>query len=142
MPVHLETLDGRPQPEAGIVDDGLDAFNHDNAPLDGVAYVTCVARDDGGEVIGGAVGRTWGDCAELLQLWVEPRHRRRGIGASLVRRFEDHAASHGCTTCYLTTFSFQAPGLYGALAYEVAWEVRGFPQGIVKYEMARKIGPR
>ena len=30
--------------------------------------------------------------------------------------------------------------LRGALGYEVAWEVRGFPQGIVKYEMVRKIG--
>ena len=140
MPVRFETLDGRPPHEAGIVDDGLDAFNHDSAPLDGVAYVTCVARDDAGGVIGGAVGRTWGECAELLQLWVEPGHRRRGIGASLVRRFEDHAVSQGCTTCYLTTFSFQAPRLYRALGYEVAWEVKGFPQGIVKYEMVRKIG--
>ena len=99
-----------------------------------------VAGNEAGHVVGGAVARTWGACAELLQLWVEPGHRRRGIGASLVRRFEEHAASQGCTVCYLTTFSFQAPGLYGALGYEVAWEVRGFPQGIVKYEIVRTHG--
>ena len=142
MPVHLQTLDGRPA-EAGIVDDGLDTFNRDSAPLDEVAYATCVARDEEGGVIGGAVGRTWGECAELMQLWVAPSHRRAGIGASLVRRFEDHAAARGCKLCYLTTFSFQAPRLYLALGYEVAWEIRGFPQGIAKYEMARKLdGPR
>ena len=45
----------------------------------------------------------------------------------------------GCTTCYLTTFSFQAPRLYRALGYQVAWEVKGFPQGIVKYEMVRPL---
>src|SRR4029453_6984944 len=75
MAVRFETLDGRPPHEAGIVDRGLDAFNGDSARLDGVAYVTCGARNGAGEVIGGAVGRTWGECAELLQLWVAPEHR-------------------------------------------------------------------
>jgi ribosomal protein S18 acetylase RimI-like enzyme len=142
MPVHFETLDGRPELEAGIVDGGLDAFNHDNAPLAEVVHVTCVARDDAGDVIGGAVGRTWGECAELMQLWVAPEQRRQGIGARLVRMFEAHAAGRGCSICYLTTFSFQAPRLYRALGYEVTWEVRGFPQGIVKYEMARTLDVR
>jgi ribosomal protein S18 acetylase RimI-like enzyme len=105
-----------------------------------VAYVTCVARDDAGETIGGAVGRTWGECAELLQLWVAAEHRRHGIGTRLVRMFEAHVSAQGCTTCYLTTFSFQAPRLYRALGYEVAWEIPGFPQGIVKYEMVRTLG--
>jgi GNAT superfamily N-acetyltransferase len=144
MAVRYDTLDGRPTREAGIVDDGLDAFNHDNAPLHDVAHVTCVARDDdAGGVIGGAVGRTWGECAELMQLWVAQGHRRKGVGATLVRLFEAHAARQGCRTCYLTTYSFQAPRLYSALGYEVAWEVRGFPQGIVKYEMVRTLdGPQ
>jgi GNAT superfamily N-acetyltransferase len=143
MAVRFETLDGRPPREAGMVDSGLDAFNHDSAPLDGVVYMTCVARDDAGEVIGGAVGRTWGECAELLQLWVAAEHRRHGIGARLVRMFEAHAAGRGCTTCYLTTFSFQAPRLYRALGYEVAFQLRGFPQGIEKYEMVRALdGPQ
>ena len=140
MAVRFETLDGRPPHEAGIVDQGLDAFNHDSAPLDGVVYATCVARGDAGEVIGGAVGRTWGECAELLQLWVAAEHRRHGIGTRLVRLFEERVSAEGCTTCYLTTFSFQAPRLYRALGYEVAWEIRGFPQGIVKYEMIRTLG--
>ena len=139
MAVRFETIDGRPPHEAGIVDTGLDAFNHESAPLDGVVYVTFVARDDAGEVIGGAVGRSWGKCAELLQLWVALEHRRRGIGAKLVRMFEANAASKGCTTCYLTTFSFQAPRLYRALGYEVAFQLTGFPQGIVKYEMTRML---
>ena len=83
-----------------------------------------------------------GACAELLQLWVSPTHRRKGIGGNLVRSFEAHAAARGCTTCYLTTFSFQAPRLYRALGYEVAWQVQGFPQDIVRYEMVRALdGP-
>ncbi len=142
MPVLYETIDGNPPEEAGIVDEGLEVHNQESAPLDAVEHVTCLARDGAGGVIGGAVGRTWGECAELLQLWVSPAHRRQGIGASLVRRFEDHVAARGCRTCYLTTFSFQAPALYRALGYAAASEIRGFPRGIAKYLMVRTLnGP-
>ena len=141
MPVLYEMLDGHPPEEAGIVDAGLDAYNQKSAPLDAVEHVTCLARDDTGSVIGGAVGRTWGECAELLQLWVSPAHRKQGIGTSLLRRFEAHVAVKGCRTCYLTTFSFQAPDLYRALGYAAASEIRGFPQGIAKYLMVRKLDP-
>lgn len=142
MAVLFETFDGPPPAEAAIVDEGLDAFNQESAPLDAVEHVTCIVRDAGGAVIGGAAGRTWGECAELLQLWVSPAHRRQGIGTRLVRRFEDHVAARGCRTCYLTTFSFQAPDLYRALGYAAASEIRGFPRGIAKYLMVRALnGP-
>ena len=138
-PVSYEAFDARPPLEAGIVDDGLDAFNRESAPLDGVAHLTCVARNNRGDVIGGAVGRTWGACAELQQLWVAHAYRRQGIGGRLLRMFEARAAARGCTTCYLTTFSFQAPRLYRASGYRVASEIRGFPQEIVRYELVRTL---
>ncbi|MFO1310758.1 MAG: GNAT family N-acetyltransferase [Burkholderiales bacterium] len=142
MTVIYESLDGPPPADAAIVDEGLEADNRESAPLDAVLHVTCLARDADGRVVGGAVGRTWGECAELMQLWVSPAHRQQGIGASLVRRFEDRAAARGCRTCYLTTFSFQAPALYRALGYAPASEIRGFPRGIVKYLMVRTLqGP-
>ncbi|MFO1302257.1 MAG: GNAT family N-acetyltransferase [Burkholderiales bacterium] len=139
MPVRYEAFDGRPPEIAKVVDEGLDASNHERAPLDAVDHVTCLARDDAGSVIGGAVGRTWGECAELLQLWVSPAHRRQGIGKALVQQFEARVAAQGCQTCYLTTFSFQAPDLYRALGYAAVSEIRGFPQGIAKYLMVRTL---
>ena len=78
-------------------------------------------------------------CCELQQLWVEPALRRQGIGARLVREFEQRAAARGCRTYYLETFSFQAPSLYRALGYEVKLELRGFAPGIVKYTMVREV---
>jgi GNAT superfamily N-acetyltransferase len=140
MPIAYETHDDAPPGATGIVDAGLSDANLAAAPLAAVVALTCFARDDAGAVIGGAVGRTWGECCELQQLWVAPPYRRQGIGSALVRRFEARGRERGCRTFYLTTFSFQAPSLYKRLGYRAAAEIRGFPAGIVKYLMVRTVG--
>ena len=127
--------------DAAIIDAGLGLANDAVAPLHEVRPLCCFARTASGQVLGGAVGRTWGACCELQQLWVEPEHRRQGIGARLVRELERHAEARGCRTFYLYTFSFQAPGLYRALGYASAFELRGFPGGIVKHTMVREAAP-
>ncbi len=136
----LTVHDDVPADAGAIVDAGLGASNDAAAPLHEVQALACVARGAAGTVIGGAVGRTWGECCELQQLWVRPDQRRRGLGARLVRGFQAHAAARGCRRFYLETFSFQAPALYRALGYVVALELHGFPHGIVKYTMVRE-GP-
>ncbi len=138
----FETHDTKPAAEAAVVDAGLDAANMAAAPLDDVHPLACFARAASGAVVGGAVGRTWGACAELQQLWVDDApHRRNGIGSRLVRLFEARAQARGCRTFYLTTFSFQAPALYRSLGYAPALELPGFPGGIVKYLMIRTSAP-
>ena len=137
-PVAITSHDDHP-PEAKLVDDGLGDANDAAAPLHEVKRLSCFARDPDGTVVGGAVGRRWGDCAELQQLWVTDSRRRQGIGAALVRAFERHAASHGCRHFYLETFSFQAPRFYEALGYRRAFALDVYPHGIVKYTMRRTI---
>ena len=83
------------------------------------------------------MGRWWGQCCELQQLWVEPSYRRRGIGTQLIQAFEARAREHGCSTFYLETFSFQTPRLYELLGYTVAYEHKVYPHGIVKYIMVK-----
>lgn len=129
--------DSHPADETALVDQGLGDANDAAAPLAEVQPLACFARTASGEVIGGAVGRRWGACCELQQLWVAPAHRRRGVGARLVRAFEARAGEHGCASFYLETFSFQAPGLYRALGYRVAFELDLYPHGFVKYLMVK-----
>lgn len=129
--------DDCPRAEAGVVDAGLGEANDAAAPLHEVRALSCFARLPSGEVIGGAVGRSWGGCCELQQLWVEPSHRQRGIGSQLVARFERHAMERGCHVFYLETFSFQAPQLYRALGYRSAHEHAVYPHGIVRHLMVK-----
>ena len=129
--------DERLPKEIDIVDTGLGRSNDAAAPLDDVHHLSCFARLPDADVIGGAVGRTWGSCCELQQLWVADAHRRKGVGARLVKEFERAAEARGCHTFYLETFSFQAPALYRSLGYEVKAAIAGFPDGIIKYMMVR-----
>ena len=138
MELWLTVHDEVPSEEGSVVDAGLEASNASAAPLHDVSPLSCFAREASGAVLGGAIGRTWGTCCELQQLWVEQGHRRQGIGARLVREFERHAQSRGCDTFYLETFSFQAPDLYRSLGYEVRLRLEGFAPGIVKFTMVRQ----
>lgn len=127
-----------PADAAAVVDQGLGEHNDAAAPLHEVRALGCFVRDGDGRVIGGAVGRRWGEAAELQQLWVQPDQRGRGLGAELVRRFEAAAVARGCRFFYLETFSFQAPGLYRALGYETV-ATAPFPHGIVKHLMHKHL---
>jgi len=136
-----ETHDRVPVELARIVDEGLGRANDGAAPLHGVEGLSCFARLASGALVGGAVGRTWGECCELQQLWVRDDHRRRGIGSALMARFEARAVARGCRTLYLETWSFQAPAFYRPRGHEVALETRGFPDDIAKYVLVRRLEP-
>jgi ribosomal protein S18 acetylase RimI-like enzyme len=124
---------------AGVVDRGLGDFNAAAAPLHEVRPLACFARVPDGSVIGGVVGRTWGLCCELQQLWVDPAYRRRGIASQLVRAFEIRGRERGCRSVYLETFSFQAPALYRLLGFTVRLELQGFAPGIAKFVMVHEL---
>jgi ribosomal protein S18 acetylase RimI-like enzyme len=128
-----------PTADALQVDSGLDEANLAAAPLHEVQRLACMAHDEAGVLLGGAVGRTWGGAAELQQLWVAPAQRRMGLGAALVRRFEAEAVARGCSLLYLETFSFQAPALYLRLGFRVVHSNAHFPHGITKFMMERAL---
>jgi GNAT superfamily N-acetyltransferase len=138
LPVTFEVHDEVPADAGGIVDNGIGAFNDRAAPLRDVVRLSCFARLPSG-VVGGAVGRTWGEWCELQQLWVKEEFRLKGIGSALMKRFEARAVQRGCRTFYLETFSFQAPAFYRSFGYSTALEMRGFPGGIVRYTMVKSL---
>lgn len=137
MALDYSTTDAPPEDRLLTVDAGLEQHNFAVAPLAEVRQLAAFATDDSGTVVGGAVGRTWGRCCELLQLWVAPELRSGGVGSRLLRNFEAHARSRGCTTFYLTTLSYQAPEFYRKHGYAVLAQIDGYPEGIVKFLMHR-----
>lgn len=134
-PLDFSSFDTPPDASVLAVDAGLDQYNLSVAPVSEVRRLATFATDSSGQVVGGAVGRTWGRCCELLQLWVETDRRSAGVGSRLLRQFEEHAARRGCNVFYLTTLSFQAPAFYRKHGYVSLAEISGYPDGITKYLM-------
>jgi ribosomal protein S18 acetylase RimI-like enzyme len=137
----FSTTDTPPEHAVQAVDAGLELHNQAAAPLTDVKPLAAFASDPAGRVVGGAIGRTWGRCCELLQLWVAAEHRTEGVGSRLVRDFEARGRQRGCDVYYLTTLSFQAPDFYRKHGYTVLAEISGYPRGITKYLMHKTSPP-
>ena len=134
----LEQFDAPPEAVLQAIDAGLESHKAAAAPIADVRLFAVTAILPSGEIIGGAVGRTWGACCELLQLWVHPHHRRAGTASRLLLEFEKMGAKRGCDTFYLTTLSYQAPEFYRKRGYVALAEISGYPDGIIKYLMHKR----
>ena len=121
------------------VDAGLDEHNAASASLEDVRPLHVIATDEHGKVCGGAIGRTWGQCCELLQLWVAAAHRSQKVGTRLMDAYEREAAARGCRLVYLDSFSFQAPEFYVQRGYVEALRTAGFPGGIAKITLHKRL---
>lgn len=141
VPLQLSTHDTWPCDAAALVDAGLDAHNSTARPLQDVRALACIARAADGSVRGGALGRTWGQCCELQQLWVDEALRHQGQGRRLMQAFEQAAVARGCRTFYLYTFSFQALDFYRSMGYDVALTITGYTEGVEKYTMLKHLTP-
>lgn len=137
----FNTTDTPPEHLVQAVDAGLELHNQAAAPLADVRPLAAFASDPAGRVVGGAVGRTWGRCCELLQLWVAAEHRAEGVGSRLLNEFEARGHERGCNVFYLTTLSFQAPAFYRKRGYAVLAEISGYPNAITKFLMHKTTGP-
>jgi GNAT superfamily N-acetyltransferase len=123
-----------------LVDDGIGDFNDTAEPrLADVRHLSCFARNASGHAIAGAVGRTWGDNAELQQIWLPDSLRKHGLGSKLLSAFETAAQERGCKLIYLETWSFQACVFYEKNGYRVAFEIAGYADQLAKYTMTKTL---
>ena len=74
------------------------------------------------------LGRTVLDEAELLTLAVDPKARRQGTGATLLRAFETEAITRGAATAFLEVASDNAPAqaLYRGAGWHEAGRRRNY----------------
>ena len=95
------------------------------------AETNVVVALDAGRLVGFAIMKYLDDEAHLLLLAVEPRSRRKGVGATLVRWLEQAARTAGVGQVWLEARlgNAAARAFYKRLGYREIQVLRGYYQG-------------
>jgi GNAT superfamily N-acetyltransferase len=125
-----------------LVRDHLDTYNVGVTGLSEYDSLSIFLRGPHGEIRGGLLGAIWGGWLHVSYLWVEESLRGRGFGRRLIAGAERYAAERGCHSVWLTTFSFQAPGFYRKLGYELFATLDGCPPGHAHHFLRKRLGGR
>jgi ribosomal protein S18 acetylase RimI-like enzyme len=124
-----------------VVVDHLDSYNVGVTGLVEYSPVNLFLRDPADEVVGGLLGWIWGGVLYVRILWVAQSLRERGHGRRLLEAAERRAVERGCRQIFLDTFSFQAPGFYEKLGYEIYARARDWPVGHAHYFLRKGLPP-
>ena len=96
-------------------------------------------QSDDGEILGGALGNTWGQWLYVSDVWVDTAIRGKGYATKLMTAIERLAIERRCTYSYLDTFSFQARPMYEKLGYKVFGTLEDHPKGHTHYFMRKAL---
>lgn len=101
--------------------------------------INLVLRDPQGTVVGGVNASTMLRVMHLEVLWVAEEYRRLGHGRDLVLEAERIGFEKGCITSQTWSLSFQAPGFYRKIGYEVLGVYDGYPDGITETVLMKRL---
>ena len=104
-------------------------FNEHTTGITDGRLLTVRVLDDGGDLVGGATGWTFGGCGYVDVLWVRATSRGTGVGSRLMDAFESESLRRGCAQIALSTHSFQAPGFYADRGYHEVGRTPDYPRG-------------
>ncbi|MBC1236394.1 GNAT family N-acetyltransferase [Nostoc sp. 2RC] len=119
--------------EVEFIDKQLHEFNVDKIGDYQYTPLFLLLRDSQKNVVGGLEGFIGLGWFHISTLWVAQELRGDGYGKVLLFTAEQEAVNRGCLHAYVFTYSFQAPGFYQHLGYEVFGELEDFPPGHRRY---------
>jgi ribosomal protein S18 acetylase RimI-like enzyme len=125
----IQLVDGPDDALAARLDEELDESNFDATGIRDARDFAVALHDEGGALMAGVQGWTWGATCSVERLWVREDARHRGLGRRLLMAVESEARARGCGQLALTTHSFQAPEFYRRLGFETVGELADYPLG-------------
>ena len=125
--------------EIAYVRESLMQFNEVRVGADGHTPLNLVEYGADGTVIGGLLGGTYWGWMYVDILWVDEKHRQKGIGSKLLAEAEREAMRRGCHHVHLDTMSWQAPDFYQKHGYEVIGILPDIPSGHQKYLLQKAL---
>jgi ribosomal protein S18 acetylase RimI-like enzyme len=102
-------------------------FNLPDEVKHSVKNISCMLRNEEGEIIAGITGKINWYSLHIDFLWVDESLRGKGYGKKLLDNIEKTALENKCRLIQLDTFSFQAPGFYQKCDYKIVGIIDGHP---------------
>ena len=125
--------------EIKYIREALNQFNNKSVGEDGHTPLNIVEYDENDKTIGGILGGTYWGWMYVDILWVDEKHRQKGIGSRLLCAAEEEAIRRGCHHVHLDTMSWQAPEFYKKHGYEVIGMLPDIPSGNQKYLLMKAL---
>jgi ribosomal protein S18 acetylase RimI-like enzyme len=135
--MNIEIIDDPNQALIDYFDQKISEFNWANWEVNERKHLAVQIKNEQGEVIAGAVARTFGDWLLIKTLWVSEILRGQNIGSQLLAQIEQAGQARGCKKCLLDTLNFQAMPFYQKHGYNVEWVQQGYPKTGCKYFMSK-----
>jgi ribosomal protein S18 acetylase RimI-like enzyme len=130
----------KPEEEAwGVIGRGVAGYNRRQAGDNQFQRLCFTLRTPEGAIAGGVLAESYWNWLYIDLLWVEEALRGQGYGRRLMLTAEEEGRKRGAKNAYLDTFSFQAPGFYEKLGYEVFGELPDFPAGHGRFFMKKAL---
>jgi GNAT superfamily N-acetyltransferase len=130
--------------EVNLIQERLEEYNREQTSGEydepGIE-VNLVVKDVEGSVVGGVNASTMLRVMHLEALWVADEYRKLGYGSELVLAAERIGFEKGCITSQTWSLSFQAPGFYQKIGYEVLGVYDGYPDGITETVLMKRLPP-
>ncbi|MGI9157878.1 MAG: GNAT family N-acetyltransferase [Marmoricola sp.] len=105
----------------------LTDYNYSASGVTDQLEFTVKVEDDGGQLVAGLSGWTWGTCAGIAMVWVREDNRQSGWGARMLEAAEQVVRERGCEQITVSSLTFQAPGFYGRHGYVETGRTEGLP---------------
>ena len=137
--LRIDIEDAPSEADVEILPNRLEAFNESRWPGHQPWRPLAVFARDGGSIVAGLAGETYSGWLFIRYLWVSDALRGKGIGRKLMAAAEARALERGCHSVWVDTFSFQAPGFYRKLGYEVFGEL-DYPPGHKRFFLQKRLG--
>ena len=135
----IRLVEGPDDALAARLDEELAEVNFEATGIRDARDFAAALHDEGGALLAGVQGWTWGATCWVERLWVREDARHRGLGRRLLMAVESEAQARGCGQLALTTHSFQAPEFYRRLGFETVGELADYPLGHASLLLCKRL---
>ncbi len=101
---------------------------------------TVLAKNEQGDIIGGATVWEHSDAFYIDILWVDEEHRKNKIGSQLIQQIAEQALTKNIRKLFVDTFAFQAVDFYLKQGFIVIGKLENYLLGHDRIYLRKDLG--